>query len=94
MVLLDIRLPLLALCALLPAMSLGGGLPAPDHFYPYGTDVGDTVLPTSDDEGSDRISLSTQFALYGACMNGLWVSIVTLNNGIKICINVIMIYFQ
>ena len=76
MVLLDIRLPLLALCALLPAKSLGGGFPAPDHFYPYGPGVGDTMLPTSDYGSSEVISLSTQFAFYGTCMNGLWVSIV------------------
>ncbi|KAI0237125.1 Apolipoprotein(a), partial [Lamellibrachia satsuma] len=38
MVLLDIRLPLLALCALLPVASLGEGVSEPAHFYPFGSE--------------------------------------------------------
>ena len=38
MILLDIRLPLLALCALLPVASLGEGVSEPAHFYPFGSE--------------------------------------------------------
>ena len=60
MVLLDIRLPLLALCALLPVASLGQGVSAQAHFYP--SDVGDTKLsPGGRQMQSRNIDLSSPF---------------------------------
>ena len=46
----------------------------PSHFYPYGPEVGDAELPPSEYGGSPTIPLPTQFVLFGACMNAVWVS--------------------
>ena len=57
MVPLDIRLPLLALCALLPVASLGQVI-SPAHFYT--SDVGDTKLsPGGQQMQSRNIDLSS-----------------------------------
>ena len=44
-------------------------------FYPYGSAVGDSVLPSEDDGSSDAISLPTPYLYYGTSYTNIFVSL-------------------
>ena len=48
---------------------------APQHFYPYGPDVGDETAPVNDDGGTDAIEVSTQFPFFNERHTSLYVSL-------------------
>ena len=45
-------------------------------FYPFGTNVGDAILPRNDNDGSDPISLSTPFNFFNRSPTSIYVSLV------------------
>ncbi|KAK2165732.1 hypothetical protein NP493_1353g00002 [Ridgeia piscesae] len=63
-----------AIYAVLCMTSWVQSITEPSHFYPYGPEVGDAELPPSEYGGSPTIPLPTQFVLFGACMNAVWVN--------------------
>ncbi len=46
----------------------------PEHFYPFGPDVGDAIAPINDDDSTDRISIDVAFPFYEDVHNHLFVS--------------------
>jgi len=46
----------------------------PDIFYPFGTDVGDTIVPVRDDVSSSQINIATGFPFFSASRNTVYVS--------------------
>ncbi|KAK2188587.1 hypothetical protein NP493_128g05111 [Ridgeia piscesae] len=62
MLLLQLRATLLALGALLStSVTVAAPLPAPAHFYPYGTAVGDRIAPVNDDGSTGDVPISVKF---------------------------------
>ena len=59
---------LLAVCAQLFVLGLTGVL------YPYGTELGDSLVPEGDDN-SQEVPLEQPFRYYGVDHDELWVSI-------------------
>ena len=49
------------------------GIAAKPHFYPYGPEVGDSMVEKSDDE-SAKVKLSHPFPYYGTVRDEAWVS--------------------
>ena len=47
------------------------------HFYPFGYDAGDTMLPPDDSSMSDMIPLSRPFPYYGIPREAMWVGAST-----------------
>jgi len=48
----------------------------PDIFYPFGTDVGDSILPVRDDVSSPQINIATGFPFFNVSRNSVYVSVV------------------
>ena len=48
----------------------------PIHFYPFGTDFGDTVAPVNDDGSTNQIDIVVAFPFYNHIHNSLFVSII------------------
>lgn len=47
------------------------------QFFPYGVSNGDTALPSNDDGGSGKITLSTPFQYFDRYYRSLYVSTYT-----------------
>ena len=59
----------LALCILLLPTDLTA-VPL-DEFYPFGVDVGDSLVPRNDDGSSDPIALPTAFNFFGQLFSSI-----------------------
>ena len=44
-----------------------------EHLYPYGPDVGDAMLPDSDDDSSPEVHLDTTVVFFNGSYDSLWV---------------------
>ena len=75
MLLLKLRATLLALGALLTtSVTVAAPLPAPPHFYPYGTAVGDRIAPVNDDGSTGDVPISVKFPFVDQEHESLYVS--------------------
>lgn len=50
----------------------------PDIFYPFGTDVGDSILPVLDDVSSPQINIATRFPFFNVSRSTVYVSLLSV----------------